>query len=500
MAFTEPTSDEYRKQLDESALDVLMLARKTLMMRMRFMCEALSGLHFFSIYKSSLLTDGRTLFYNGSHVIDQFEHDHLKPMNKPCRDYLHVVLHCVFRHMFNDPSINREVWDLATDIAVENMINDLGIDEVKTARDEMQREPLEELKTEIGELTAEKLYRFFIKNNISKQKLAELRGMFYADNHEIWYMTIAEIEVKFGYVSPAGDPSKENDGQDGDGKKGAGQNKDQVDSSSGGGDGDDEQKKRFDQQQTDAQNEKTAQRWRAISDRMNVDLETFSKQHGTQAGSMIMNLKEVNREKYDYTSFLKKFAVMGEAMKLNDEEFDYVYSTFGLQEYRKIPLIEPLEDKDVKRIRDFVIAIDTSGSTMYRLVQIFLQKTFNILKNIESFFVKFNLHIIQCDADIQEHVKITTQDEFDSYLETFKIRGCGGTDFRPVFELVDQLIEQKEFVNLKGMIYFTDLYGTFPTKKPPYQTAFVVINEGHDPPDVPPWAIRMVLEPEDLTD
>ena len=76
----------------------------------------------------------------------------------------------------------------------------------------------------------------------------------------------------------------------------------------------------------------------------------------------MQNLREVNRERYDYTSFLKKFAVMGEVMKINDDEFDYIYYTYGLKLYENMPLIEPLEYKDVKRIREFVIAIDTSGS------------------------------------------------------------------------------------------------------------------------------------------
>ncbi len=104
-----------------------------------------------------------------------------------------------------------------------------------------------------------------------------------------------------------------------------------------------------------------------------------------------------------------------------------------------------------------MIAIDTSGSVEGELVQKFVQKTYNILKSTESFFSKINLHIIQCDADIQQDVKITNQDEFDEYLKSMKIHGLGGTDFRPVFQYVDKLIEQKEFTNLKGLIYFTDL-------------------------------------------
>ena len=47
-----------------------------------------------------------------------------------------------------------------------------------------------------------------------------------------------------------------------------------------------------------------------------------------------------------------------------------------------------------------------------------------------------------------------------------QIRGLGGTDFRPVFEYVEQLRKDKEFINLKGLIYFTDGCGEFPAKKP----------------------------------
>lgn len=110
--------------------------------------------------------------------------------------------------------------------------------------------------------------------------------------------------------------------------------------------------------------------------------------------------------------------------------------------FANMPLIESLEYCETKIIREFVIAIDTSASVSGELVQKFFQKTYNILKSTESFLSKINLHIIQCGADIQEHVKITTQEEFDTYLATAKIKGLGGTDFRPVFSLVDDLIKQ----------------------------------------------------------
>ena len=131
-------------------------------------------------------------------------------------------------------------------------------------------------------------------------------------------------------------------------------------------------------------------------------------------------------------------------------------------------------------------------------VQSFLQKTYNILKSTESFFSKINVHIIQCDASIQEDAKITSQWEFDEFLKTMKLRGLGGTDFRPVFSYVDWLQEKKEFTNLKGLIYFTDGWGTFPGKPPGYETAFVFVDDGQNNYNVPPWAIKLVLQKEEL--
>ena len=120
------------------------------------------------------------------------------------------------------------------------------------------------------------------------------------------------------------------------------------------------------------------------------------------------------------------------------------------------------------------------------------------MKSTENFFSKVNVHIIQCDADIQEDAKITSQEEFDNYIDHMKIRGLGGTDFRPVFEYVDQLCALKEFSNLKGLIYFTDGWGTYPKKMPEYQTAFVFLDDEDNNYEVPPWAIKVVIQSEEI--
>ena len=444
---------EKQEKWDRLAREVLTLSRNTLLVNLRFLDAALSQFQLHPIEESSLLTDGKHILYNPRHILENYK------LGKeiPVRDYLHMVMHCVFKHMYMDPTLERSYWDLACDIAVENVISDLGLRAVTCTRERQQKQYIDAIRKELTHVTAEKIYSYLRQSVADPQKVAQIRAAFYADNHEIWYMTGVEIEARFGL----GQPSSE------DGEEGSSRNA-------------------------------MAQVWQDVAERMQVDMETFGKQRGLLPGAMTQNLAAVTRERYDYTSFLKKFAVMGETMKINDDEFDYIFYTYGLQLYEKMPLIEPLEYKEVKAIKEFVVAIDTSGSTSGELVQKFVQKTYNILKSTESFFTKINLHIIQCDAAIQEDKKITCQEEFDEYLKTMQIRGLGGTDFRPVFSYVEKLRQNKEFMNLKGLIYFTDGYGEFPARKPDYDTAFVFVDDAYNNPDVPPWAIKLVLQRDEI--
>ena len=457
--------NEQLSKRNKLALDVLRLSRNTLLVNLRFLDAALNQLEPLAADGLALATDGEVLAYDPAHVLRTYKEER----EAVTRAYLHMVLHGVFRHMFVHTLVDHHVWDLSCDIAAEYVIEGLGLKAATTRRELLQKSVYEELQKDIRQLTAEKIYRYYLDKQLLPQKLAELRGAFYADDHRIWYMSEPERALSLGRsvsVSVSVEPGV-GDGESEDTSLAVGVSAIEA-------------------------------HWSEISRRMQMDMETFSKQQGDRAGNLMQNLREVNREKYDYTAFLKKFAVRGEAMKINDEEFDYVYYTYGLKLYKKMPLVEPLEYKEVKRIREFVIAIDTSGSVAGDEVQSFLQKTYNILKSTESFFSKINVHILQCDATIQEDAKITSQDEFDEYLKAMKIRGLGGTDFRPVFSYVDWLREKKEFQNLKGLIYFTDGWGTFPAKKPDFDAAFVFVDDGMNNYDVPPWAIKLVLQKEEI--
>ena len=566
-------NDERDRRIDALARDVLLLSRNTLLVHLRFLDAALSRFTFERSDDGHIATDGQVFRYNPRHVLLSYRDER----EAPTRDYLHLVLHCAFRHAFVDPRLDRACWDLAADIAVECAIDSLALPCVNAARQERQQPIVQRLTREGVLLTAEKIYRYF-KNErcLDGTALQELRQAFFADDHDLWYQPVpesegdaardatdpdtpeADVDGDGGQTDPGRDadgadedeapeegaqetpdeggeqegsdapedgggetPDEGGEQEDGDAPEDGGETPDAEDAAEagaqetpdvgdapvsagyageqgygqpqpGGGSGADNGSR------PPLTREELEELWSEIARHMQVDLDTGKQQRGSGAGALMQNLRAVTRETYDYTDFLRRFAVPGEAMQINDDEFDYIYYTYGLQLYGNTPLIEPLEYKEVRRIREFVIAIDTSGSVKGDEVQRFIQKTYNILLEEESFFTKINLHIIQCDAAIQEVQKITSREEFDAYLAGMTLKGFGGTDFRPVFAYVDRMLAEREFVNLKGLIYFTDGQGVYPAQQPAYETAFVFVRDDYEVPKVPVWAIRLVLDRDDL--
>ena len=234
--------------------------------------------------------------------------------------------------------------------------------------------------------------------------------------------------------------------------------------------------------------------WQDISERMETEMETFSKEASESSGGLINQVKVENRERMDYREFLRKFSVLKEEMTVDPDSFDYNFYSYGLSLYGNMPLIEPQEWKEVQKVEEFVIVIDTSMSCSGELVRKFLEETYGVLSENDSFFRKVNIHIIQCDDQIQTDQKITCEEELKSYMEKLELKGEGGTDFRPAFAYVDEMIRQHAFEHLRGMIYFTDGRGIYPAKRPVYETAFVFMEEEYEDVDVPPWAIKIILE------
>ena len=428
----EAQQNDRQLQIRKIAGEVMGLAHDGILINMRFLDVALSRMKVVCREQTGAhLFDGITLYYDPALLLGQYK----AAPHYAARLYLHTLLHCIFYHGRSTDKLNRDYWDLATDIAVEHTIVDMGLHLTGLPSDDLLQNRLALLRKQAGGLTAEKLYRYFRIEEPSHKAMEEWHKLCHYDEHIYW-----------------------------------------------------------DRQEELALSQAE---WRKISERIKADLKSFSKDRNN-AESIEQNLREATRERYDYTDFLRKFMVIGETVQVNDEEFDYIYYTYGLQTYGNMPLVEPLEYKDSNKIRDFVIALDTSASCRGETVQAFLQKTYNILQAGENFFHKINVHILQCDSEVRQDTKITRREEFDDFLAHGKLTGFGSTDFRPVFAYVEQLQEKQEFDNLKGLLYFTDGYGIYPERMPDYDVAFVFLQEDENAPKVPPWAIKIVLDEEEL--
>ena len=414
--------------------EILFAARNELYLNLPYLDVALCALAFQpgGEVTLSLATDGETLYYDGSWLSDRY----LRSQVLTNRAYLHVILHCMLRHLGKKQGKAPELWDLACDAAVESILDELNYPCLNEGTVPMKQKFWGECRREMKVLTAEGIYRHLLRRNLPPYELAQLQRVFLVDDHGLW--------------AP-----------------------------------EDEQ----DQKQQSRQDQK----WQDLSEKTQTGLETVMSQQGAGGETVLEQVRVANREDVDYRAFLRRFAVPREVMAVDGDAFDYIFYTYGLQLYGNMPLVEPPETKEEKRIEDFVIAVDTSMSTSGALVREFLACTYAILRSTETFTRKVNIRILQCDDQVRADTVIHDLEELKTYMENFRLAGGSATDFRPVFAYVAQLQAQGEFTNLRGLVYFTDGMGIYPKKRPPYDTAFVLLEEPPLSVQMPPWAIRLVL-------
>lgn len=428
--------ENLNERLDQIGKQILRVTRNELYIHMRFLDVALSS--FFYVMDPSVTTfatDGNNMFFHPAAIGGMFRQSRIS-MN---RSYLHMVLHCLLHHVTRRRKRDIQMWNLACDIAVESIMDHWYLKCIHKPQTWLRKDTYRKLEKSMKVMTAEGIYRQLMVWNQQGNDLEAIGREFYCDDHRYWP--------------------------------------------------DDPQKK---------MNQEIENKWKNISEKTETDMETFSSEESQESGNLMEQVQVENRERYDYREFLRKFATLREEVTIDPDTFDYTFYTYGLSMYGNMPLIEPQEWKEVKKVQEFAIVIDTSMSCSGDLVKKFLEETYGMLSQQQSFFHKVNIHIIQCDEEVQNDRKITDERELKEYMENLELVGEGGTDFRPAFEYVDSLIEKGEFHQLKGLIYFTDGKGTYPKKMPSYETAFIFMQEEYEDTQVPPWAIKLVIDAQDL--
>lgn len=452
-AYKSPIQELQKKEEErlEICYDILKNARNELYISMRFLDVALSSLrpepdwsgtgaqgnisedrHFGT---GTLGTDGEVLYFEPDWLMKAF----LKRKVLVNRLYLHELLHCLFCHVWNGKNRNPRLWNLASDIAVESVIDDLYQKAIYLRPGSERRETYHRLQERKKVLTAEAIYRILESAPWKPGEISRMEQEFRLDDHSRW--------------------------EDG-------------------------------RTRTGMQNRQ--KQWEDLRQKMQTEMETISKGAASDSGTLLEQLRVENRERYDYKTFLRKFSVLKEEMSVDMDAFDYIFYHYGMETYGNMPLIEPLETKEMKKIEDFVIVIDTSMSCKGELVRHFLEETYAVLSESESFFRRIHVHIIQCDDRIQEDKVIHNEREMEEYLRNFTVKGLGGTDFRPPFAYVERLKQEGTFTRLRGLLYFTDGYGLFPVKMPSYDTAFIFMKDDYRDVDVPPWAMKLIIDPEEF--
>ncbi|MFC2662144.1 MAG: VWA-like domain-containing protein, partial [Eubacterium sp.] len=486
-----------------------------ILMQERFLDSAIFSLHpaASSEVTEDYMVDGQAFQYNPSYVVSSFQ----KEKNAVGRAFLHALLHVLFLHPFAAGSFDPALWDLSCDIAAEGIILSQKKSCFALEQDEAEQKVIDQLQDQIGMLTAEQLYHHLLQQPLTKEKRRELSLLFHQDSHDSWYINQTlrdllknQVDAINNYGKPSRGASRKPEGGNDSLKaedfqvfmpdKGSSFSGSEMNPSPGGLQnsafsglkyGDDLP---YPLQYLEKDQAALVSTWTRRSDYVLSRLEEGSSGRSAEAGWLMQELREVKRKPADYREFLRKFARQKDAVKPSMDEFNPILYSYGLKLYGNLPLIEESETSRKKKISEFIIALDTSGSTAGSLVQEFLQQTCDILMDKEMFSERMNLHILQCDAAIQEVMVIRHKSEIEKAVSQIHVKGMGGTDFRPVFSYAEQMKREGKFSHLQGLLYFTDGRGVYPKKKPEFKTAFVFLRNELDAPKLPPWAYKVIWE------
>ncbi len=425
---------ESNDHLSQVGFEILQSARTELAMQLPYLQSALGALTLRPGEETTqtLSTNGEILYFSGNFLTERF----LRSPALVNRGYFHVLLHCMLRHLHPRQDRDDVLWDLACDIAVESILDDLHYPCLAGSIAPSRGLLYGKLRGQMKVLTAQGIYASLLRDTPDAFTLAQYQRTFHVDEHTLW--------------SP--------------------KNKDQ-------------------QEQTQRQ----SQAWGDRSEHTQTAMETVLSASASGGEAVLEQVRVANRDDVDYRNFLRRFAQMREVLSVDADAFDYGFYSYGLSLYGNLPLIEPLETKEERRIQEFVIAIDTSMSTSGEMVRQFLACTYSALRSVETFTHKVHIRILQCDDQVRSDLVVEDLDQLGQYMDNFQLTGGSATDFRPVFDHVATLQATGVLPHLQGLVYFTDGMGIYPSKPTGYDVAFVFLEQPPLSVDIPPWCMRLTL-------
>ena len=200
---------------DELGADIIDECRVQLMLKFRFLDLALWKMELAPARVGSrypLATDARRVIYDPPRVVARFQ----ESFEESVRDYLHLIMHCIFRHPFDKHRDCREAWELTCDIVVENAVIELCGGRFASELDDARREAVSEIRMLTGKIvpgTVYALLRNVVKTpdgqsyrGLGKSVLTDWRALFERDDHGAW-----PAFANGGDAGEQSDPAKDDD-------------------------------------------------------------------------------------------------------------------------------------------------------------------------------------------------------------------------------------------------------------------------------------------------
>ena len=267
-----------RVELEETGKKILHMVQTELYLSMRFMGPALGSLDFqMDLSTRRVGTDAVSIRFNPSFLMQSY----LERPELLNRTYMHMLMHCLFRHMFSAKTKeDGELWDLCCDIAAESVVDSMDYPTILRVSSDFRQQWYEKLEAEVKVLTAEKLYHYFQTHKRDPYVEKSLRQEFALCEHSFWERMKPPEEE--GPKAPSQSDSSKEKPQQADAKE---QNQDATPLGA-----------------TDPKEEE----WKDHAKRIQSDMETYAKDAAEDAGKLLWMLSLHNRVRKSYKDFLKK--------------------------------------------------------------------------------------------------------------------------------------------------------------------------------------------------
>lgn len=169
--------------LNSLGLRILNQSKIELSLSMRYLSRALDKLSFQMDFNTRRIgTEGEKIHFHPEFIFQLY----VESPQKLYRLYMHSLLHCLFRHMFKTEDKEEGLWNLATDIHVEYVLDSMDNPLLYRPAYPFRENYFQELEKEVKSLSAERIYAYLLEQNLSYEEKERLELEFVKDDHSFW--------------------------------------------------------------------------------------------------------------------------------------------------------------------------------------------------------------------------------------------------------------------------------------------------------------------------